>query len=143
MLVASVFVVINQSYVYLSQPQPLTISIKFTFNGKGANRKGVNMEFCILKVKGACAPAIFTGKKIKKVTKTNYPCDNLELKEQLSGQLSKMKTNACRLNLMKGQFAGYTHISRTCNLLGLYKLIHKIQVQMVKKCYLVYVFAYR
>lgn len=110
--------------------------------GKGRNRKGVNWEFCILKVKGACAPAVFTGNKIKKVTKINYPCDSSSLGSRLCGQLSKIKTNACSLNLMKGQIAGYTHISRTCNLLGLHKLVYKIQVQMVEKCYLLCVFGF-
>lgn len=49
----------------------LTASIKDAFNGKGVNRKDVNLEFCILKVKGALTPAVFTRKKIKKVTKSN------------------------------------------------------------------------
>lgn len=78
-LVASVFLVINWFYVYLSQPQPLTVSIKDAFNRKGVNRKGVNLEFCILKVKGAHTPVVFTGKKIKKGTKINYPCDSFFL----------------------------------------------------------------
>lgn len=119
----------------------LTVSIKDAFNGKGVNRKDVNLEFCNLKVKGALTPAAFTGKKIKKVTKINYPCDSCSLGSRLSGQLPKMKTNEHSLNLMKVQIASYTHISRTCDSLGLPKLIHEIQVQVFKNCYLVYIFA--
>lgn len=76
--------------------------------GKGRNRKGVNLQFGVLKVKGTHAPAVFEGKTIKKVTKINYPHDNCSVSSRLSGPLSKFKTNACSLNLMKGQVSGCT-----------------------------------
>lgn len=43
---------------------------------------------------------------------------------------------------MKGQVAGYTHISRTCNLLGLHKLLHKNPSPYGQKEVLFYVFAF-
>lgn len=70
--------------------------------GKGRNRKGVNLQFCVLKVKGTHASAVFAGKTIKKVTKINYPHDSCSLSSRLSGPLSKCKTNACSLTVMKG-----------------------------------------
>lgn len=101
---------IHLSYMYLSQAQPLTVSIKGAFNGR--KRKGVNLEFCISKVKWAGAPAAFTGMKIKRVTIINYSCDSCSLISMLCRQISKVSKQTCNLKLWKGlqTLAGYAHI---------------------------------
>lgn len=86
MLVASFM--IYQSYMYLTQAQPLTVSIKGAFNVR--KKKGVNLEFHVSKVKWAGAPAAYTGKKIKKVTSINYSCDSCFLISVLNRQISKV-----------------------------------------------------
>lgn len=53
--------------------------MKKVLTGKGRNRKDVNLQFCVLKVKGMHASAVFAGKAIKKVTKINYPHDSCSL----------------------------------------------------------------
>lgn len=58
--------------------------------GKGSNRKGVNLQFYVLKVKGTYASDVFAEKTIKKVTKINYPHDSCSLSSRLSGPLSKL-----------------------------------------------------
>lgn len=98
---------IHLSYMYLSQAQPLTVSIKGAFNGRKRN-----LEFRISKVKWAGAPSAFTGMKIKRVTIINYSCDSCSLISMLCRQISKVSKQTCNLKLWKGlqTLAGYAHI---------------------------------